>query len=108
MYPQPIPKFIVDGCAVPVHLYSEARAAAVDTRQVQYIGVLYDAPERPRPADTFGAALAMFWPSPFFADLRQGNHLRYLMGCTHAELKTCRCAMILHIAPHAEEVPRAT
>lgn len=106
MYTQPIQKIVIDGCAVPVMDYSQAREAAVSSGHVQFIGVLYDAPPAPPAADNF-SLLAMFRPHSLFSDLRQGNHLRYLMGCTYEELKTCRCAVIIHVYPHAEEVPRA-
>lgn len=105
MYAQPIQKIVIDGTAVPVHLYAEAREQAIASRSTQFIGVLYDAPpagEDPV-SDTF-SLLALFKPSRFFTDLREGNHLRYLMGCTYNELKTCQCAVILHITTNAEGI----
>jgi hypothetical protein len=98
---------IIDGCALPPNLYNQARTQAIAAHKVYCVGVLYDAPPKPpQPAriDASELLLSILAPSPFFADLREGNHLRYLMGCTYEELKTCDCAMILCITPYAEDI----
>ena len=97
---------VIDGCALPLDLYNQARHQAIATHVTQCIGVIYDAPPQPRPAapaTMLELAAAILSPSPFFADLRAGNHLRYLMGCTRDELSGCGCAMILYITWYAEE-----
>lgn len=98
---------VIDGCALPLDLYNQAREQAIATHTTQCIGVIYDAPPKPAPAppaDMLALAHSILSPSPFFTDLRLGNHLRYLMGCTRDELGTCGCAMILYITHWAEEV----
>lgn len=98
---------VIDGCALPLDLYNQARQQAIATRATQLIGVLYDAPAtRPPapPADALDMVRFILSPSPFFADLRAGAHCRYLIGCTHAELRSCNCAMILYVTRFAEKV----
>src|ERR1700679_786956 len=95
---------VIDGCALPVDLYNQARLQAIATLTTQCIGVVYDPPARPAaPTSMFELAVAILFPT-LFADLRSGNHCRYLMGCSRDELDGCGCAMILYITPHAEEV----
>lgn len=86
---------VVDGCAVPVDIYSTTRAAAIQSGRTQFIGVLYKAPRPARPS----------WH--LFADLRAGYCCEYITGLTRDELRTKPCAMILWIGPHCEEVNHA-
>jgi hypothetical protein len=103
----PAPRCIViDGCALPLDLYNQARLQAITTHTTQCIGVTYDAPPPPAApvVDLVDLMRSILTPSPFFSDLRAGNQCRYLLGCTRDELRGCGCAMILYITPHAEEV----
>lgn len=95
---------VIDGCAVPVDLYNQARERAISTHTTQCIGVIYDAAPAPPASDAAEVLRSILTPPPFFTDLRVGNHCRYLMGCTRDELRSCGCAMILYITRHAEEV----
>lgn len=95
---------VIDGCALPLGLYNEAREAAISTGKTQLVGVIYDAPPAPPPpTDAVELFRSILMPSRLFTDLREGNHLRYMMGCTREELGQCGCAMILYISPRAEE-----
>lgn len=95
---------ILDGCALPLGLYNEARNTAISTGLTQLVGVIYDGPPvPPLPTDAVELFRSILTPPRLFTDLREGNHLRYMMGCTREELGQCGCAMILYISPQAEE-----
>jgi hypothetical protein len=99
---------VIDGCAVPFDLYRRIRLQAIQTRQVQFIGVIYDQPaELRRGPDekSLDWDLAMHRHTMMRAHLMAGEHLTYVIGQDHDTLAMRRdVLMILWITPRAESM----
>ena len=101
-------KVIIDGCAVPFDLYRRILLQVIQTRQVQFIGVIYDQPAALRrgPDEAlFDWGLAMHRHTMMKVHLLAGDHLTYVIGQDHDSLAMRRdVLMILWITPRAESM----